>query len=182
VGARWSVARLRHQTCFALAAVTTALTTRRAALHTRPCKKLPGSRQPLCEALDRPALRPWPEQPEAYAAWTQARVHIDSHVEVEGHDSAVPDALIQQPLDVRLRAHVVDLFPKGTRVASHHRAPYKGRHSTGAEPMPPAHRHDAAWTPQRLLRWAAPRGPAVAQVVETLRAARPPPQQGCRAC
>jgi transposase len=119
---RWIVARLRHQTFFALAAVNMALTALRAELTTRPFKKLPGSRQQLFEALERPALRPVPVQPYAYAAWKHARVHIDSHVEVEGHDYAVPYALIKQQLDVRLRAHVVELFHKGTR-ADPRRAP-----------------------------------------------------------
>ena len=179
---RWIVARLRHQTFFALAAVNTALTALRAELNTRPFKKLPGSRQQLFESLDRPALRPLPGQPYEYAEWKPARVNIDYHVEVDGHYYSVPYALIKQQLDVRLSAHVVELFHKGTRVASHHRSPHKGRHSTVAEHMPPAHRHYAEWTPQRLIRWAAQSGPTVAQVVETILAARPHPQQGFRAC
>jgi transposase len=179
---RWIVARLRHQTFCARAAGNTALTARRAERNTRPFKKLPGSRQQLFESLARPALRPLPGQPYAYAEWKQARVHIDYHVEVEGHYYAVPYALIKQQLDVRLRADVVALLHKGTRVASHHRAPHQGRHSTVAEHLPPAHRHYAEWTPQRLIRWAAQSGPAVAQGVETILAARPHPQQGFRAC
>jgi transposase len=74
---RWIIARLRHQTFFALAAVNTALTALRAELNTRPFKKLPGSRQQLFESLDRPALRPLPGQPYEYAEWIQSRVHID---------------------------------------------------------------------------------------------------------
>src|SRR5215813_270368 len=32
------------------------------------------------------------------------------------------------------------------------------------------------------MHWAATSGPATAQVVEAMRASRPPPQQGCRSC
>src|SRR5207244_10247406 len=60
--------------------------------------------------------------------------------------------------------------------------PLKGRHSTVAVHMPKAHQHYAAWTPQRLILWAAKTGEATAQVVETILASRPPPQQGYRAC
>jgi len=60
---RWMLARLRHHTCLALAEVQTALAPLRRALHARPCKKLPGSRQTLFETLDRPALRPRPAPP-----------------------------------------------------------------------------------------------------------------------
>src|SRR5207302_5848419 len=45
-----------------------------------------------------------------------------------------------------------------------------------------AHRHYAEWTPQRLVRWAASSGAATAQVVETILASRPHPQQGFRSC
>lgn len=100
----------------------------------------------------------------------------------EGHSDSVPYALVKQPLEVRLRAQVVERFPKGNRVASHPRSRRKGRHRTVAAPLPQAHRRDAAWTPQRLVHWVAHRGPATAQVVETMLAARPHPQPGFRAC
>ena len=48
--------------------------------------------------------------------------------------------------------------------------------------MPTAHRYDVEWTPQRLIRWAADSGAATAQVVETILASRPHPQQGFRSC
>src|SRR5256884_1556381 len=179
---RWMLARLRHPTFFALAAANAALAPLLATLNARPFKKLPGSRQALFETLDRPALRPLPAQPYEYAEWKLARVNIDYHVEVEGHYYSVPYALVKQQLEVRLSAQVVEIFHKGKRVASHQRSPLKGRHSTVAAHMPKAHRQYAAWTPQRLIRWAAHSGPATAQVVETILASRPHPQQGFRAC
>jgi transposase len=109
-------------------------------------------------------------------------VNIDYHVEVEGHYYSVPYSLVRQQLEARLSAQVVEIFHKGHRVASHQRSPHKGRHSTVAAHMPTAHRAYAEWTPQRLIRWAAKTGEATAQVVEAILAARPHPQQGCRAC
>ena len=52
---RWMLARLRPHTCFALADVTTAIHPRLRALKARPFQKVPGSRQQLCETLDRPS-------------------------------------------------------------------------------------------------------------------------------
>jgi transposase len=127
-------------------------------------------------------LQPLPAQPYEYAEWKRARVNIDYHVEVEGHYYSVPYALVKQQLEVRISARVVELFHKGTRVASHVRSRLKGRHSTVAAHMPTAHRHYVAWTPQRLIRWAADSGAATAQVVETILASRPHPQQGFRSC
>jgi transposase len=179
---RWMLARLRHHTCFALAEVTAALVPLLSTLNARPFKQRSGSRQELCDTLDRPALRPLPAQPDEYAEWKLARVNMDDHVEVDGHYDSVPYALVRQPLDVRLSASVVELFAKGTRVASPRRSPPKGRHRTVAAHMPRAPQHDADWTPPRLIHWAATSGPATAPVVETMLASRPHPQQGFRSC
>lgn len=182
VAERWIVARLRHHTFFTLPEVNAAIQPLLLALNTRPFKKLLGSRQSLFEALDRPALHLLPAQPYEYAEWKRARVNIDYHVEVDGHYYSVPYALVRQQLEVRVSARVVELFHKGTRVASHVRSRLKGHHSTVAAHMPTAHRHYVEWTPQRLIRWAADSGAATAQVVETILASRPHPQQGFRSC
>ena len=110
-------------------------------LNRRPFKKLPGSLQRVFESLDRHALRPLPTQPYAYAEWKLVRVHIDDHVEVDGHYDSVPYSLVKQQLDVRLSAQVVEIFHKGTRVASHQCSPLKGRHTTVTVHMPKAHQH-----------------------------------------
>ncbi len=48
--------------------------------------------------------------------------------------------------------------------------------------MPKAHQRYLDWTPERLVRWAQQTGPATAQVVATILASRPHPQQGFRSC
>jgi transposase len=179
---RWILARLRHHTFFSLPELNTAIGTLLVDLNHRPFKKLPGCRHSLFAAVDRPALRPLPATPYEYAEWKLVRVNIDYHVEVEGHYYSVPYALVKQQLEARLSAQVVEIFHKGTRVASHQRSPLKGRHSTVAVHMPKAHQHYAEWTPQRLVLWAAKTGEATAQVVETILTSRPHPQQGFRAC
>jgi transposase len=170
---RWILARLRHHTFLSLLELNTAIAALLVTLNQRPFKKLPGSRQSVFEALDRPALRPLPVQPSEYAEWKLVRVNIDYHVDVEGHYYSVPYALVKQQLEVRLSAQVVEIFHTGTRVASPQRSPLKGRHSTVAVHMPKAHQHYAEWTPHRLMLWAAKTGEATTQVVETILASRP---------
>jgi transposase len=179
---RWVLARLRHHTFFSLAELNTAIRELLADLNCRPFKKLPGSRQHLFDSLERPALRPLPALPYEYAEWKKARVNIDYHVEVEGHYYSVPYQLVRQQLDVRLTANCVECFYKGQRVSSHRRSSLKGRHTTLTEHMPKAHQHYLDWTPERLVRWAQTTGPATAQVVATILASRPHPQQGFRSC
>lgn len=179
---RWILARLRHQTFFSLAALNTALPSLLEVLNQRPFKKLPGSRLGLFETLDRPALKPLPATPYEYAEWKKARVNIDYHIEVDGHYYSVPYQLVRQQVEVRLTANCVECFYKGQRVSSHRRSTHKGRHTTLPEHMPKAHQHYLDWTPERLVRWAQTTGPATAQLVATILASRPHPQQGFRSC
>ena len=179
---RWILARLRDQVFFSLGELNTAIRILLERLNERPFKKLPGCRRTLFEQLDRPAMRALPAQRYTYAEWKKARVHIDYHVEVEGHYYSVPYQLVKHELDVRLSAQTVELLHRGQRVASHRRSALKGRHTTVAEHMPQAHRQYASWTPERLVRWAENSGPATAQLVSTILASRKHPQQGFRSC
>jgi transposase len=179
---RWILARLRHQTFFALAELNQAIATLLIDLNSRPFKKLPGSRQELFDTLDRPALQALPSTPYQYAEWKRARVNIDYHLDVEGHYYSVPYALVRHQLDVRLSEHVIEVFHQGKRVASHLRSYLKGRHTPVAAHMPKAHRQYAEWTPKRLIRWASGSGVATARVVETILESRAHPQQGFRSC
>ena len=140
---RWILAALRNRQFFSLDELNTAIAALLDRLNRRPFRKLPGSRHSAFEALDRPALRPLPEQPYVYAEWKKARVHIDYHVEVDGHYYSVPYQLVKKQLEVRLTARTVECFHANQRVASHLRSPHKGRHSTQIEHMPKSHREHA---------------------------------------
>jgi len=179
---RQLLAPLRHHTFFSLAELNQALAERLAEHNERPFQKLPGSRRLLFETLERPALKPLPPMRYEFAQWKKAQVHIDYHVEVEGHYYSVPYQLVRQKLDVRLTGTTVECFHRDRRVASHVRSFQKGRHTTLAEHMPKAHREYLEWTPERLVRWAGKSGAATAGVVEAILASRPHPLQGYRSC
>lgn len=95
----WILARLRHRQFFSLAEVNQAIRELLSQLNDRPFRKLPRSRRSLFEQLDRPALRALPAERFLYAEWKKARVHIDYHVEVEGHYYSVPYQLVGQPVE-----------------------------------------------------------------------------------
>ena len=137
---RWILAALRNRTFFSLQEVNREIARLLERLNARPFKKLPGSRQELFEQLDRPALRPLPEQPYEFAEWKKVRVNIDYHVEVDGHYYSVPYQLVRKSLEARYSERTVECFHKGQRVASHVRSHLKGRHTTVAEHMPASHR------------------------------------------
>lgn len=178
---RWILAALRHRQCFSLAELNQAIRELLARLNQRPFQKQPGSRRSLFETLERPALRPLPAVSYEFAEWKKARVHIDYHVEIDGHYYSVPYRLVKTELDARCTARTVECFHQGQRVASHIRSPHRGQHTTVPEHMPRAHREHAEWTPQRLLRWAEQIGPATAGVIQTLFERRAYPQHAFRA-
>jgi transposase len=179
---RWILARLRHRKFFSLAELNESIRELLGPLNERPFRKLPGSRRSLFESLDRPALRPLPGERFPYAEWSKARVHIDYHVEVDGHYYSVPYQLVSQELDARASARTIEVFTKGRRVASHLRSFRRGAHTTLGEHMPRAHREYAEWTPERLVRWAQKAGPSVAGLIAQVMATRAHPQQGFRSC
>jgi transposase len=179
---RWILAALRKQRFFTLAALNQAIAELLDRLNHRPFRKLTGSRASQFEKLDRPALRPLPPEAYVFAQWKKARVHIDYHVEIEGHYYSTPYALIHRQVDVRYTALTVEIFHSGQRVASHPRSYKAGQYTTVNEHRPESHQRYLEWTPERLVRWAATIGPSTAELVGRILKARPHPDQGFRSC
>jgi transposase len=179
---RWILAALRHRRFFSLAELNAAIWDLLAGLNARPLRRLGVSRRALFEQLDRPLLRPLPTTRYEVAEWRDARVNIDYHVAVEHNYYSVPSQLVHQRIEVRLTATIVELFLKGRRVASHRRRHGRGEYATDPAHMPHGHRAHAEWTPSRLVSWAATTGPATAELVTAILAAKPHPEQGYRAC
>jgi len=179
---RWIIARLRNRTFFSLADLNQAVRELLDELNQRPMKHLERSRIELFETLDRPALKPLPEQPYEFAIWKQARVNIDYHVEFERHYYSVPHTLARKEVYVRATQNTVEVFFNNHRVASHRRTDTPGQHTTLSEHMPPAHQHYQEWSPERFIRWAQTIGPHTAQLVQALLASRKHPQQAYRSC
>jgi len=179
---RFILAGLRHHTFFSLAEVNAAIKERLELLNNRPFRKLPGTRKSRFEELDRPAMLPLPELPYEYAQWKIARVHIDYHVDIDGHFYSVPYRLVREQVDVRYTSATVECFHKGNRIASHPRSFVKGKHTTNPAHMPLSHREYAEWTPERLISWATQTGKATAAVVESILSRKAYAEHGYRSC
>lgn len=182
IAERWIVARLRHETLFSLGALNARIRELLDELNDRPMRVYRASRRELFLRLDRPALRPLPPEPFAYAEWKRARVNVDYHVELQGHYYSVPHPLVHEEVEVRFTGRVVEIFHRGRRVASHARSDQRGTHTTTPEHMPKAHRQHLEWTPSRFIRWGEGIGTAAGQLIEAILAERPHPEQGYRSC
>jgi transposase len=179
---RWVLARLRKLTFFSLTDLNLSIRQLLDILNHKPFKKLPGSRHSQFEALEKSALKPLPLRAYEYAEWKKARVHIDYHVEIDGHYYSVPHSLIKRQLDVRITATAIECYLNSQRVAVHPRSDRKGGHSTITEHMPKSHRAHLEWTPGRFLNWAISIGPFTRDLVEHLLTNRPHPEMGFRSC
>lgn len=178
---RWILACLRNQRFFSLEELNVAIAKLLEKYNQRPFKKMPGSRKSVFETLEKPALRPLPNQSYEYAEWKKAGVNIDYHVEADHHYYSVPYQIVRQRVELRITGKTVEIFHRGARVASHMRSFLRGRHSTLSEHMPPNHQF-AQWSPQRLINWGQKCGDSVAKVIETILNGREHPEQGFRAC
>ena len=180
---RWILARLRDCTFFSLQALNDAIKPLLEELNSRPFQNMPDeSRQTLFETLDKPALKPLPDERYQFSEWKKARVHMDYHIEVDKHFYSVPYNLVKKQLDVRITGQTVECFHKGQRITSHVRSYLKGRHTTQSEHMPEKHRCYAEWTPERLQSWAAKTGGHTEAVVIHILESRKYPEQAFRSC
>ncbi len=177
---RWILARLRKHTFFSLTELNNAIKGLLDYLNAKPFKKLSGSRQSRFYEMDKPALQPLPPSPYEIAYWKKATVHLDYHVEVEGHYYSVPYTLVKKKLDIRYTKTTVECLYRNQRIASHIRNQVRGRHTTIKEHMPQKHQKYSEWSPERFIRWAATIGPQAKILTETLLVQRSHPQQAYR--
>lgn len=161
---RWILATLRNEHFSSLAEANTAIAGKLAWLNNRPFAKMDGTRALLFAQLDRPAMRPLPADRYEFATWKTAKVNIDYHIDVGRHFYSIPYQLVGHRVDVRASEHAVEVFFQANRVASHARSHVKGGYTTCEAHMPERHRAHQAWTPERLVDWAARTAPG-----------RPPP-------
>lgn len=144
------LAPLRHHTFFSIAEINKAIAPLLKAYNERPFQDLPGSRLSQFLSLEKPALRPLPQERYQYAEWKQAKVHVDYHVTFEKHAYSVPHTYIGEVMTLRVTQTAVECFYKNQRVASHLRSFRQGGHTTVREHMPKGQQAQEEWTTERL--------------------------------
>ena len=125
---------------------------------------------------------PLPASAYEIARFKTVKVHIDYHVQIDGHRYSAPHALVGQTMEARLTARGVELLMRGNRVASHPRSSRRGGFSTVEDHMPAAHRAHREWTPERLIQWGQRVGVATGEVITRILERNKHPEHGYRAC
>lgn len=94
----------------------------------------------LFEDVERAALLPLPRARYEIVLWRKARLHTDSHVQVDGAFYSAPWPHLHQDLWVRCSAHAVAIYRQDEHLWTHARVP-RGQRST-QEAHLPEHRRD----------------------------------------
>lgn len=175
-------APMRNRVFFSLNELNEAIARRVTLINDRPFTKMSGSRASVFAQLDSPALSPLPAEPYVHRTRKSALVHIDYHVELEGHHYSVPYHLVRERVELIFSDAVVEVFFDGQRVASHVRSRIRGQATTDPAHMPASHREVASWTPERIESWAGQTGPATAALVAEIMSSRQHPALGLRSC
>jgi len=176
------LAVLRDRTFFSLAELNAAIVEETKKLNERPMTVINKSRYDLFLEIDKPALRPLPEERYAITAWKKGKVHIDYHVDVEKTYYSVPYTLIGQQVDISYTSSLIEIFHRGRRVASHMRVYKPGAFVTDKLHMPHSHRQYLEWTPERIKSWGEKIGPSTRMLMEAIMEHREHPEHGYRSC
>ena len=124
-----------------------------------------------------------PKDRYQYAEWRKAKINIDYHFVFDDHYYSVPHRYIHHAVEICASSKIVECFYQEKRIAAHARSYLRYKFTTLTEHMPPSHRAQAEWTPERIKRWGRTKlGPETAQFIEHMIAARAFPQQAFRSC
>jgi len=176
------LAALRNRTFFSLTELNEAIREEVRKLNERPMAGLGKSRHDLFVELDKPALRSLPEERYVITAWKKAKIHIDYHVDVAKTYYSAPYTLIGETVDISYTYTVIEIYHKGTRVASHMRVHQRGAFVTDPAHMPHEHRNFLEWTPERIKLWGEKIGAHTRMLMEAIMEHRAHPEHGFRSC
>lgn len=167
---RWAIGRLRHRTFTSLGELNLALAEMNQLMNDKPMKGHGGkSRNQLFEELDRPALKPLPEQPFEYAEWKlNVTVPQDYHVVWSDHYYSVPFRYVGAKVRLRVTARLIEVFHKHENfpIASHLLSYERSGCTTLREHQPAAHQAYAQDQGAELIAWAERSGASISDFVK----------------
>lgn len=175
------LARLRDRQFFSLPELNAAIGGLLTELNNKPFQKLDGSRHLRFTQLDQPALKALPARAYEFAQWKWAKVHPDYHIELEKAYYSVPYRHIGERVEVRVTAHMVEVFAERALIAAHVRVFKRGIRVTVPAHRPEQHRAVVDLSIERLIERAEYIDPAVAQVLREQFNRKKHPEEALRA-
>ena len=123
------------------------------ALNDRPYKQLGCSRRELFTSIEKHKLMPLPPAPFVIKKYKRAKVQKTSHVYLseDKHYYSVPYRYIGKHTMIHFSDHLVEVYHKHQRVATHHRDRTASGYSTTKEHLPSHHQKYLDWMPPNYL-------------------------------
>jgi transposase len=182
----WLLEWLRGRQYKSFTELNAAVKNRVAELVKRPFQKRAGSRESVFLMLDRPALRPLPQQPYENPVYVERKVPNNYHVEYEGFYYSVPHRYYKQQITVKATFSVIEVYiDRLTRAAIHERRYCGSRYVTERSHMPPHHqaqRDCGRFDGKRFRSWASSIGINTFYVIDALLNEREVEETAYRSC
>lgn len=179
---RTILAALRHRTFFSLQELNNAIWKLLSELNAAPLQGRVESRADLWEE-EKAQLQFLRSQRYEYAVWKPAKVHPDSHIQVNHRCYSVPCIYVYKRVEVCTTAHLVEVWYQGKRIASHPRSALTYGASTIDGHLPPKHQAYAAQqTPEYYQERGRAIGPNMEAFLEDVMARKKHPELGFRSC
>ena len=165
----WIIAALRNEHCFTLTDLNQKISLKLEEFNHRDFSKKKGTRFTAFEEEEKFALSPLPAKPYKMAEWRTAKVRLDYHISIGNMFYSVPYEYIGKNVDVRVSEHLIEVFFKQMRVATHSRLYGKfGQLSTSKDHMPDNHKLYVEQTPENALQWAETIGENTLRLIQYL--------------
>jgi hypothetical protein len=180
---RWILARLRHFTFFSIYELNAKIKELMPKYLDKKMKTLGGvTRRELFEKLDKPALKPLPNNRYEYKELKLLKVNKDYHIQLEYCFYSVPYQLIGQKVEVWFGSKVVSITFNGKEVATHPKLLHRGTYSTKSEHMASSHKKYLEWNPGKIMNWGLTIGNETSKLFKLIMDNRPHPEMGFRTC
>lgn len=177
------LAPLRNRKFFSLTEANRAVAEQLEVLNTAPFQKREGCRKSCYLREEKEFMRPLPLTQYEPAIWTKAKVPTDYMVSDGKNKYSVPFDLIGENVDIRLTSKSIEVFFKGSKVATHVRSSKALRDPVVIEEhMTPEHRKYLRYNADDFMLWAKSVGPMTEKVTAFFLESGREPEQGYRSC
>jgi len=142
------------------------------------------SRRYLFETLEKPLMKPLPQQKYELKEYLEVKVMKNSHVQLhrDRHYYSVPYQYIGQKAKVVFTDTYVSIYIHTERIAYHLRDDRPHKYTTVKDHLPSTHQFVCDWNPDRFTEWAARIHPDVKNYIIKVLENKSYPEQTYRSC
>jgi len=178
-------AALRNRTFYSLDELNQAIREKLEDHNNKPLDKMEVSRRELFEMVEKGTLKSLPlsTYPLKYFQ-NNSRVQFNYHVELkeDKHHYSVPHFLKGKKVKIIYDDRNVAIYHENIRIVQHQRNRSNFKYTTVRDHMPPNHRFEDDWNPDKLKWWAGNVGEDTRRAVEHILESKPYPQQAYKSC